>query len=230
MTAPARLLALFLPVLGILELVPSIRAAEVDYERDLLPILMEKCAECHSTQSEKLKGGLKFDDPAHFQRSFGENGPVVPGNWDASQLFLTVFRPSSDKSAMPPKGKGERLNLAEVKLVMQWIAEGAPINGERGPRGPMPENIEDLFLDLPPETADQLRKELAIPPGGQPTPSRPDPPRERDWTNREGKTIRATLLRVMGDDAVLRLPDGREVTYPLANLSEESRRIAQEQK
>lgn len=207
-------------------------AAEVDYEKDLLPILMAKCADCHSDQEGVAKGGLKFDNVSHFRSQFGEGKSwVVPGNWDASQLFLTVFRPSDDKAAMPPKGKGERLNLDEVRLVMQWIADGAPIDGERGPRGSMPEKIEDLFLDLPPDLAEKLRQELSVKPGTTPTSSSPAataPPKEEAWTNREGRTIRATLLRVEGETAVLRLPDGREVPYPLAQLSPESQSRARE--
>ncbi|MCB1078886.1 MAG: hypothetical protein KDM64_13785 [Verrucomicrobiae bacterium] len=209
--------------------VTSVTAAEVDYEKDLLPILMKKCADCHSTKSEKVKGGLKFDDLKHFQSQFGDGKSwVIPGNWDSSQLFLTVFRPQEEKEAMPRKGKGERLNLNEVKLVMHWIADGAPINGERGPKGSMPEKIEDLFLDLPPDLAEKLKQERAVKPGEELSPSpdsgpgTPMPPREQDWTNREGRTIRATLLRLNGDQAILRLPDGREVPYPMANLSDES--------
>lgn len=230
MTAPyPRILCLAIGPLGIL---PNLQGKDLDYEADILPILMAKCADCHSAREGVSKGGLKFDDLEHFRRNFGEDKSwVVPGNWDASQLFLTVFRPSADKSAMPPKGKGERLDLDEVKRVMQWIAEGAAVQGERGPRGAMPERIEDLFLDLPPDLAETLKRELAVKSGAPtttaPAPASaaaaPAPPKEEAWTNREGRSIRATLLRVEGETAVLRLPDGREVTYPLANLAEESR-------
>jgi hypothetical protein len=200
------------------------RGADLDYEKDILPILMKKCADCHSAESGKVKGGIKFDDIAHFKGGFGEDGKgvVVPGNWDSSALFVTVFRPSDDDDVMPPKGKGERLNLAEIKLVMQWIADGAPVAGERGPRGAMPERIEDLFLDLPPEMAAKLAKELEV----KPEAEKPAPV-EADWTNREGRSIRATLLRVEKAEAVFRMPDGREIRYPLANLADESRARAE---
>ena len=138
--------------------------ADLDYEKDILPILMKKCADCHSTKAEKVKGGLKFDDVAAFRRGFGPDrkGVVVPGDWDGSTLFATVFRPSDDDDAMPPKGKGERLTLVEIQRVMQWIAEGAPVAGEGGPRGAMPDRIEDLFVDLPSDMAAKLARELGI--------------------------------------------------------------------
>ncbi len=42
----------------------------------------------------------------------------------------------------------------------------------------------------------------------------------RDWTNDEGKTIQAALVSVAGENAKLRLKNGRLVDYPIAKLSE----------
>lgn len=217
----------FLAAAGLAVLWPAPSGHALDYEKDIMPIFMEKCADCHSSQSDKVKGGLKFDDPKHFQSRFSKNDVVVPGSWDESYLFVTLFRPSDADEAMPPKGKGDRLNLEEVKLVMQWITEGATINGETGKKGVMPEKIEDLFLDLPPDIADQLAKELEVKPGTSKSnsaaaPASPAPPAEEDWTNREGRTLRAVLVKVEGDIAILRMKDGTEHRYPIANLSDES--------
>ena len=51
----------------------------------------------------------------------------------------------------------------------------------------------------------------------------PEPAQPREWTNTEGKTITATLLRVEGDVALLKLANGQVYRYPIANLSEESK-------
>ena len=48
-------------------------------------------------------------------------------------------------------------------------------------------------------------------------------PVAREWTNKEGKTIQATLLGVEGDVALLRMANGTVFRYPVENLSEESR-------
>jgi hypothetical protein len=49
------------------------------------------------------------------------------------------------------------------------------------------------------------------------------------WTNLEGKTIRAGFVRLEGENVVLRMPaNGAEVPYPLAKLSPESVKQAQE--
>jgi pyruvate/2-oxoglutarate dehydrogenase complex dihydrolipoamide acyltransferase (E2) component len=80
------------------------------------------------------------------------------------------------------------------------ITEGAPIKGERGAKGERPEAVDSSM--------------------GKPDKATPNP---REWTNREGKAITATLMGVEGDVAVLRLESGKIYRYPIANLSDESR-------
>ncbi len=177
-------------------------AAALDYERDIMPIFEKKCADCHSRASGESKGGLILDDPKHLLGRLGKNSLVVPGDWDASYLFITLYRPADAEEAMPPRGKGERLTPEEVSLVQRWITEGAPILGERGARG------------APIEAADAMEKEKEL----LPEPSSPS-----SWTNREGKRLIATLLRVEGDVVVLRLANGTVHRYPIVHLSDESR-------
>lgn len=174
--------------------------AALDYERDIMPIFEKKCGECHSRASDTSKGGLILDDPDHLFARFEKNSLVVPGDWDASYLFITLYRPEGDDDAMPPKGKGERLTEEEVTLVQKWITEGAPIKGERGAKGEMPE-AADSSMEKPDKAT----------------------PEPREWTNREGKAITATLMGVEDDVAVLRLADGKIYRYPVGNLSDESR-------
>lgn len=195
-------------------------ATALDYERDIMPLFADKCADCHSKELDKAKGGLVLDDPERFQQRFARNSVVVPGDWDASMLFISLFRPEDHDDAMPPEGKGERLTTEEVVLVQQWIAEGAPINGERGERGSMPEKGEPGYLGEPADSQDMD--------GDKPSPPRTQP--ERDWTNTEGKTIRATLLRVEDGEALLRLPGGKTYRYPVEQLSPESRKLAEQAK
>jgi len=177
-------------------------AEALDYERDIMPIFEKKCADCHSRASGESKGGLILDDPQHLLGRLEKNSLVVPGDWDASYLFITLYRPADDEEAMPPKGKGERLTPEEVTLVQKWITEGAPILGERGAKGEMPEVAESM---------EKGKGALS------------EPPSPKSWTNREGKSIIATLLKVEGDVAVLRLANGTVHRYPVANLSDESR-------
>ncbi len=191
----------------------------LDYEKDIQPILMNKCADCHSDEAGKSKGGLKFDDPAHFHKRFSKNSAVIPGDWDASYLFVTIFRPPDSKEAMPPKGKGESLNREEVMKVMQWIAEGASINGTRGEKGTMPGDFDALLADMP---GHHLAKKGKAKSETSLFPKRATPA-EEDWTNTEGKTIKAVLVKVEDGKAHLRMQNGKVYKYPVDKLSKESR-------
>lgn len=190
-------------------------AKALDYERDIMPIFEEKCAKCHSEKAEKVKGGLRLDDPEDFHNRFAKNDVVIPGDWDASYLFVTISRPHEDEDAMPPTDKGSPLTPEEVLLVANWIYEGAPINGKRGDKGKPDDRPEDVI-----QPGRQIQEKLVS--------SRPPEPEERKWTNREGKAIVATLLRVDGDSAVLRLTNGKAYRYPIANLSDESQAFLRE--
>lgn len=192
-------------ILSILTLTFPASLIALDYERDVMPIFMEKCAECHSNDSGKVKGGFKVDDPDHLLGRLGKNSLVVPGDWDASYLFITLYRPAEHDDAMPPFGKGERLTPEEVELVQRWITEGASINGVRGEKGEMPESTS-----AEPEDMSDL--------GPLPT----------EWINREGKSITATLLKVENGRAFLRLPNGTVYPYPIENLSDVSRAALKE--
>lgn len=178
--------------------------AALDYERDIMPIFVKKCGDCHSSEG-KAKGGLRLDDPEHFHGRFSKNSVVVPGDWDASYLFVTLFRPADHDDAMPPEGKGERLTPEETVLVQQWIADGAPIVGEKGEEGPMPKEGEPGYIAT--KSGEKTMEE-----GQQP----------REWTNREGRKIVATLLKVDGDIAILKLESGRVFNVPINTLSDES--------
>lgn len=188
---PVQVLALSLVALNVHAL---------DYEDDIMPVLVKKCAECHSNESGKAKGGFKVDDPEHLLGRLSKNNLVVPGDWDASYLFITLYRPEGHDDAMPPEGKGERLTAQEVKLVQDWITEGAPILGESGEKGEMTASVDT----------------------GEAESMEAEAPKPQNWTNQAGKTIVATLLKVDGDVALLRMANGKVYKVPVASLSEES--------
>src|SRR5262245_48945102 len=99
------------------------------FEKNIRPVLVEHCYQCHSTQSEKLKGGLLLDDRKAVRKG-GESGPaVVPGDPDAS-LVLQALR--YENFEMPPKGK---LPAEVIANFEQWIKHGAadPREGSGSP-------------------------------------------------------------------------------------------------
>lgn len=189
-------------------------ALALDYKRDILPIFEKKCFDCHSAEAKELKGGLKLDDEAHFHQRFAKNDVVIPGDWDASYLFVSVVTPPGEEGAMPPKGKGERLTEEEIRAVAQWIYEGARIGREKGKQG---------SDEMEPSKILRFRDGLLLREGEEAAAEEIKPEWE-DWTNREGRKITAKFLKFENGKVSFELKGEKKVDYPLEQLSEESRK------
>jgi len=101
--------------------VSSGAGATVDFSHEIVPILRQHCAECHT--GTKLKGGLSINDRASLLHG-SENGPVVvPGDSAKSRLIELVESKDSD-DWMPPKGA--RLPPEQVALLKKWIDAAVP--------------------------------------------------------------------------------------------------------
>ena len=92
------------------------------FEKNIRPVLVDKCYKCHSTQSEKLKGGLLLDSKAGILKG-GSTGPaIVPFKPDES-LLIKAIRWTDEDLQMPPK---QKLSDFEIKNFDIWIKMGAP--------------------------------------------------------------------------------------------------------
>lgn len=188
-------------------------ASALDYKKDVMPIFKAKCYDCHSDEAKKVKGGLRFDDEEHFFKRFAKEDVVIPGDWDASYLFVTIVRPEHEKGAMPPKNKGERLTEKEIRTVAQWIHEGAKIDGEKGKVGP------DQW---DPEKTLKFKDGRIVTEQFGPAPKMIEPEWE-EWTNAKGKKITARFRGLAKEKVILELKTtGKRVPYPLEQLSKES--------
>ena len=193
-------------------------ASALDYKRDIMPIFEKKCYDCHSEEADKVRGGLRLDDEEHFFKRLTKNDVVIPGDWDASYLFVAIVKPEEEKGTMPPKNKGERLTEKEIMTVAQWIHEGAKINGEKGEKG---SKEMDPAKILRFKDGKLLKEEF----GATPIEVVAKPKWE-NWTNTEGKTISAQFRGLSKDKVKLELKTGKTVDYPLNQLSSSSQRLA----
>jgi hypothetical protein len=115
-------------------LVPTIRGQEFDasslefFEKQVRPILVNRCYECHSSKVQEPKGGLRVDSRAALLEG-GETGPaIVPGK-PKEGLFIDAIN-FGEIYQMPPKGK---LPAAEIATLTKWVEMGAPWPKEDGP-------------------------------------------------------------------------------------------------
>ncbi|MBL9136086.1 MAG: PSD1 domain-containing protein [Verrucomicrobiales bacterium] len=134
-------------------------AASLEYfEANIRPLLVDHCYSCHSAEADKIKGDLRLDVRAGWERGGSSGKPaIIPGHPDASPLIQAV-RHTHEDLAMPPKKKLADDQIAKLEI---WIRMGAPDPRTGGAKLPDP--------------AEAARQHWAF----QPI-SEPPPPRVRD--------------------------------------------------
>jgi hypothetical protein len=95
------------------------------FERNIRPVLVQKCYGCHSAESGKQKGGLSLDTREAI-RLGGESGhAVVPGD-PGESILMKALRYEDTEMQMPPKKEGGKLPDNVIAHFEQWIRMGAP--------------------------------------------------------------------------------------------------------
>ncbi len=101
---------------------PAAASSPIQYNRDVRPILAEKCFRCHGPDSASRKADLRLD-----RREVAiDYGAIVPGKPDESELVERIFSTDPEK-VMPPPAILQRTcrSQAEKELLKQWVAAGA---------------------------------------------------------------------------------------------------------
>lgn len=102
---------------------PPAAAAQVEFDRDVRPMLQQSCLRCHGP--EKPKSGFRLDERNAALKG-GNNNPddIVPGDSARSKLIHYVTRLVEDME-MPPAAKGDPLTPGQISLLRAWIDQGA---------------------------------------------------------------------------------------------------------
>ena len=101
----------------------ALGAQDVDYGRDVQPILADRCYACHGPDSAKREAGLRLDRRSDAIANRDGFPAVVPGDPEASELVLRI---RDEVDPMPPGPHHEPLEASEVQILEAWIASGAP--------------------------------------------------------------------------------------------------------
>ena len=105
----------------------SLFAAEskIDFQRDIRPIISDRCYKCHGPDEDKRKAKLRLDvrEDALKPAKSGDRA-IVPGKVDESELVKRIFS-TDDSDIMPPPEMKKPLSEEQKRLFKQWIAEGA---------------------------------------------------------------------------------------------------------
>lgn len=117
----------FIMVGGLFGLVASVEAEDrIDFNRQIRPLLSNRCYTCHGPDQDERKGDLRLDTREGALASLGSYAAVVPGRPEESELLVRVALPAGDEDIMPPAGKGKAFTPDEVALIRLWIEQEAP--------------------------------------------------------------------------------------------------------
>ncbi len=121
----------------------------VDFSRQIQPLLLKHCSECHG--GVKKKGGLSFlNRNSAFTKAKSGDFAIVEGEPAKSQLIHRI-QSSDEDERMPPEGA---LDKEQIALLNQWIKEGA--------KWPQQWSLDPIEDPPPPPVADKDWPENAI--------------------------------------------------------------------
>ncbi|MCG6156078.1 PSD1 and planctomycete cytochrome C domain-containing protein [Rubinisphaera margarita] len=100
--------------------VSTARAADIDFNRDIRPVLSDKCFLCHGPDETTREVGLRLD----VRENAVEYGALVPGDAAASAIIERITSTDPDL-VMPPPSTDKTMTPAEVAKMRQWIEQGA---------------------------------------------------------------------------------------------------------
>jgi hypothetical protein len=92
------------------------------FEKEIRPLLVRHCYECHAADADEIGGKLLVDHKGGLLKG-GETGPaIIPGQPDKS-LLIAAIRYEDAGLQMPPTGK---LPAAAIEKLTEWVKLGAP--------------------------------------------------------------------------------------------------------
>ena len=97
---------------------------EIDYARDIQPILSENCYQCHGPDAKARKAKLRLDLREDAVRNRDGFHAILAGQPDESDVVHRIKSAAHDE-VMPPPKSGKSLSKAEIGLLEEWIRQGA---------------------------------------------------------------------------------------------------------
>lgn len=96
----------------------------VDFNRDIKPLLSDRCFHCHGPDEKTREADLRLD----VQESAFESA-IAPGDSKASEIIDRLTSDDADTVMPPPSANKPKLTAAQVELFKKWIDQGANFDG-----------------------------------------------------------------------------------------------------
>lgn len=104
---------------------PAPSVSKIDFNRDIRPVLADKCFSCHGPDENGRKAKLRLDNKeGAFAPAKSGQRALVPGDLERSTL-ITRIRTHDTDDIMPPPKSGKSLTTNQIDLLVRWVKEGA---------------------------------------------------------------------------------------------------------
>jgi len=144
---------------------PTLSAAQdVQFNRDIRPLLSDRCFACHGPDAGHRKGKLRLDLTDGPEGAYGARGgmaAIQPGSPDQSSVWQRLITDDPDEIMPPPESHKEPLTADEKELFRRWIQEGAEYQDFWAfitPKKPAPPETKDTGWSARPIDRFVLRK------------------------------------------------------------------------
>ncbi len=104
-------------------------AQQVQFNRDIRPLLSDRCLYCHGPDEKNRKAGLRLDTFEGATKDRGGYRAITPGKPDESELIKRVQSHDANEVMPPPRAKKPPITPQEAELLRRWIAQGAKYEG-----------------------------------------------------------------------------------------------------
>ena len=105
---------------------------KIDFNKDIRPILSDKCFHCHGPDEHDRKGKLRLDIPHGDDGAFREKKgsfAIKPNDPANSEIWKRIITDDEDDVMPPADSTKKPLTAEERALVKRWIEEGAQWQG-----------------------------------------------------------------------------------------------------
>ncbi|MGV3772881.1 MAG: DUF1549 domain-containing protein, partial [Verrucomicrobiales bacterium] len=98
---------------------------ELDFNREVLPILSENCFACHGPDEQARKGKLRLDIAAEAKKVRSDGGYAIKeGKPEESAIIARILTADPD-DVMPPPSTHKSLTSSQKEKLQEWIRQGA---------------------------------------------------------------------------------------------------------
>src|SRR5438552_4918705 len=99
---------------------PNEPPGTVQFNRDVRPLLSDRCYACHGPDKNARKGKLRLD-----LREEAIKKAVLPGDVAGSPLIQHITSKDPEEIMPPPDSGKKPLSKSEVELLKRWVAQGS---------------------------------------------------------------------------------------------------------